>query len=43
MKRSDTVIRNYLKRGHNYAKWMKTKGNSKITRRTIEQIKEEAT
>ena len=43
MKRSDAVIRNYLKLGDNYAKRMKTMGNSKISRRTIGQIKEEAT
>ena len=36
------VIRNYLKLGHNHANRMKTKGNSKITRRAIEKNKEEA-
>ena len=35
MKHSDTVIRNYFKLDYNYAKRMKTKGNSKITSRTI--------
>ena len=41
--RSDAVIRNYIKMGKNYGNRKPTNGNQKITKRSIGQIKEEAT
>lgn len=41
--RSDKVVRNYLKLGVKYGQRKKTKGNTKLSRRQIGQIKIEAT
>lgn len=41
--RSETVIRNFLKKGVNYGKKAKTKGNTKLTLRQKGQILDEAT
>ena len=41
--RSDAVIQNYTKMGKNYGNRKPTNGNQKITKRSIGQIKEEAT
>jgi len=41
--RSDAVIRNYFKKAKNYGIKKPTKGNQKISKRSIGQIKEEAT
>ena len=43
IKRSDAVIRNYVKLSQSYGKWTKRKGNAKVNTRTIGQIKKEAT
>ena len=41
--RPDAIIRNYFKMGKNYGKIKLMDGNEKITKRSIGQIKEEAT
>lgn len=43
IKRSEKVIRNYLKLGVKYGHRKKTKGNTKLSRRQVGQIKIEAT
>ena len=43
MGRSVSGTRNYVTLGHSYGNRPKRKGNIKVTRRTIGQIKEEAT